>query len=492
MNGDSSTSESIFRLLVPAIDLTPPGAVFVELGGSRWVLTEFSSISDAPPFTCISYSWGAGRTENMFEDGQSMSDRTIPAIETTIKATQAPEHWTSALTCVSRDEQKRAEALTTALGASQAIWIDALCVPSQDPARAACLRSMGAIYSSATQVFVVLPATCSELLHKIHNTEQMGINELLVLDNDDWMTRAWTYQESANSKMTLFIAQGDGSVLIHEHDFLNAILTDTTDYAKAQGLERAKLAIQFPRLDSLQEMIAEHKIVEYAGRSAYQVISAMHQRFAEREEDRIYAMIGVVTDLPSDSQDIHPAEYFMRVCEAKGDYSFIYCTTPRSDLPGKSWRPVADTIPPVLSGLLVSGGGMAGRQEETHLQLDKMCRMMPGTVNPDALKAIGKFLQSDIAGLSPLDIANAVLERLRNKGFSGCGDYLELENGYFFPQSECSRPDDVFAIASEDVQWMNGGPGLLVRSNGSDINNFCDVGVFVGRFPKISESINVS
>lgn len=483
--------ECIFRLLVPATDLAAPDAAFVELCGKCWVLVEFARISDAPPYTCISYSWGKGRTKNMFEDGQSMSDRTIPAIETTIKATQVPEHWSSALTCVSRDEQKRAEALTTALGASQAIWIDALCVPSQDPAQAACLRSMGAIYSSATQVFVVLPATCSELLHKIHNTEQMGINELLSLDNDEWMTRAWTYQETANSKMTLFIAEGDGSVLIHEHDFLNAVLTDTTDYANAQGLERAKLAVQFPRLDSLQEMIAEHKLVEYAGRSAYQVMAAMQPRIAEREEDRIYAMIGVVTDLPSDNQDIPPAEYFMQVCEAKGDYSFIYCAAPRSDLPGKSWRPVADTIRPVLSGLLASGSGVTGRQEKTYLQLDKMCRMMPGAVNPDALKAIGKFLQNDITGLSTLGIANAVLERLRNKGFSGCGDYLELENGYFFPQSECSRPNDVFAIASEDVQWLSGGPGLLVRSNGSDINNFSDVGVFVGRFPKVSESINV-
>lgn len=32
---------------------------------------------------------------------------------------------------------------------------------------------------------------------------------------------------------------------------------------------------------------------------------------------------------------------------------------------------------------------------------------------------------------------------------------------------------------------------LLLRSNGTDINQFCDVGVFVGRFPKTRESINV-
>lgn len=491
MNKISKATEGVFRLLVPTMNSSSSEDTFVELGGKQWVLREFARISDAPPYTCISYSWGKGRTENMFEDGELMSDRTIPAIETTIKASLSPKHWINALMCVSRDEQKREEALTTAIKASQAIWIDALCVPSRDPARAACLRNMGAIYSSAEQVFVVLPAICSEILHKIYKAEQIGLNELRILDNDDWMTRAWTYQESANSQMTLFIAQGDGSVLIHEHDFLNAILTDTTDYADAQGLARSELAIQFPKLDSLQEMIAEHKMVEYTGRSAYQVMAAMHPRYAEREEDRIYAMIGVVTNFPSDSQEIHPAEYFMRACEEKSDYSFIFCTAPRSDLPGRGWRPVADTISPVLSGLLVSGNGLSGHLEKTHLQLDRMCRMRPSTVNPDALTAIGKFLQSDSVTSPPADIVTAVLERLKNKGFSGSGDYLELENGYFFPQSTYSYSDEVFVIASEDVQWLNGGPGLLVRSNGTDIHQFCDVGVFVGKFPKACESINV-
>lgn len=494
MNKVENITEGVFKLLVPAADHHSPDKVFIELYGKHWVLVEFAQISEAPPYTCISYSWGKGRTENMFEDGQLMSDRTLPVIEATIKAAQSPQHWSNALMCVSRDEVKRAEMLTTVLDASQAIWIDALCVPARDPARTACLRSMGTIYSSATQVFVVLPAICSEALHKIHNTNQMVLKDLLALDSDEWITRAWTYQELANSKMTLFIAQGDGNVLIHEHDYLNSILTDITTYADAQGLERTMLASQFPRLERLQEMIAEHKLAEYTGRSAYQVMCAMHTRFAEREEDRIYAMIGVVADLPpnnSDSPSFHPAEYFMQICEAKGDYSFIFSVAPRNGLPGKRWRPITETIRPVLSGLLTSGSELSGHQEETHLLLNKMGRMIPGAVNPDALHAVGKFLQRDIIGLSQEDIANVILERLRGKGFSGCGDYLSLDNGYFFPQSAFSISDENFVVVSEDVQWMNGGPGLLLRSNGTDINQFCDVGAFVGRFPKANESINV-
>lgn len=495
MNNISHTPENIFRLLVPATDLTPPDTLSVELCGSRWVLTEFAQISDAPPYTCISYSWGSGSVENIFEDGQLMSYRTLPVIEATIKASLSPENWDYALKCTPPDAQKEAAALAAALKASQAIWIDALCVPSQEPARAACLRRMGAIYSSAAQVFVVLSEPCFKPLRQIHDKVRMNPEELFVLENDNWITRAWTYQEMANSNSTLFIAQGDGSVLLLAQDFLDAISADTDAYADAQGFERTKLPARFPKLESLQVMMAEHRVVELTGRSAYQVMSAVHQRFAEREEDRIYAMIGVIATSPSDNSDdwaaLHPAEYFMRVCEVKGDYSFIFCTAPRSDIPGRGWRPVADQIQPVLSGLLAPSYGLKGCLKAAHLQLDNMSRISPGTLSTGAMNAIRSFVGSDIAGLSSGDIANVALDNLRRYGFSGCGEYLETENGYFFPQSTLASSDEIFVAVSEDVQWTNGGPGLLLRSNGAEINQFCDVGVFIGRFPKNREPINV-
>lgn len=486
--------EGTFKLLVRVTDPLPPDAFFVELCGNPWVLAEFAQISDAPPYTCISYSWGTGRTQNIFEDGQLMSDRTMPAIEATIRTSLSPELWANALTCISRDPLKVATAVANALESSQAIWIDALCVPSRNPARAACLRSMGAIYRSATQVVAVLPKSCSQLLHKIQNGYPMTLEELLTLEADDWITRAWTYQETANSKFTLYVAEGDVSVLVHEHDFLSAIVTATTDYADTQKFSRTELSVQFPRLDSLQEMIAEHKIEEFTGRSAYQVMSAMHQRYAEREEDRVYAMIGVVTDVRTDSFDdasLDPTEYFMRICEAKGDFSFIYSAAQRSDAPGRLWRPAFSQIPPVISGLLAYGTGQSGSLKASHLQLDNVCRVSQGKTNPEAMKSIGWFLQRDIKSSSSSEAADAVLKRLRQKGFLGCGEHLELENGYFFLQSGGTRSDEAFVVVTEGVQWTNGGPGLLVCSDGSDIYRFCDVGVFVGRMPKVSETIKL-
>jgi hypothetical protein len=89
----------------------------------------------------------------------------------------------------------------------------------------------------------------------------------------------------------------------------------------------------------------------YLERSAYQVMSAMVARFSEREEDYFNAMLGAITATPLHTpQDppLQPAEYFMRVCEAKGDYSFIYSVAPRSQVRGRCWRPFAKSMVAIL------------------------------------------------------------------------------------------------------------------------------------------------
>lgn len=494
MTNTLNVSENMFRLLVPATDATPPDAHFVELCGSPWVLTEYGSIREAPTFTCVSYSWGQGRIENMLEGGV-MSERTIPAIEATIKASQSRENWASHIQFTYAGDPKEEEAYQeAALKASRAIWIDAFCVPHHEPAKTSCLCSMGAIYSSARQVFVVLSKSCADVFRQIRKTGCLDTSALFVLESDEWITRAWIYQEAVNSQALYFILQDDEKTLVSGLDFLNAIVTATGDYRNVHGIDPFTWAVLHPWLNNLEGIVADYRIAEFAERSAYQLMSAMHQRVLGKVGDHFYAMIGAITIEPLAVQDdnaLHPSEYFMRVCEAKGDYSFIYCVAPRSDVLGRHWRPVAGQIPPVISGLLVSGSGLNGCLTPTHLQLKNMCKLVPGAINAASTTATKAFLNGASMSLSPDDMAAAILENLRKIGFSGCGDYLEFEDGFFFPQSTFTRSDDIFVVVSEDVQWTNGGPGLLLRSNGTEINQFCDVGVFVGRFPKTSESVNV-
>src|SRR5262245_37388246 len=91
----------------------------------------------AAPYICVSYSWGVERTANPFYSGQSMSIRALPALKATHAALAAFE--------ATPDEMRL-----------RVVWLDAACVPPQDPAHTLCLRNMGAIYAAARAVLAVM------------------------------------------------------------------------------------------------------------------------------------------------------------------------------------------------------------------------------------------------------------------------------------------------------------------------------------------------
>ncbi len=202
------------------------------------MLVEFERISDAPPYTCISYDWGHDKTEHLLNDHRLMSARTIPVIETAIRVSRAQENWANNVQfSYDRDSEKEEAGRAAALKASQAFWIDALCVPLRDPSRSACLQSMGEIFNSASQVFAVLAEVCSEMLHQMHNFGRLDHSALFILESDDWITRAWTYQETVNSKALYFMAENNEISLISGLDFLNVVLTATDDYQNAHEMD---------------------------------------------------------------------------------------------------------------------------------------------------------------------------------------------------------------------------------------------------------------
>jgi hypothetical protein len=454
----------VFRLLVPASQPSP-GTRSIELQGRHWLLTDQTfGATDTPEYICVSYAWGRGKTVNPFDESHPMSDRAVPAIEATIRIMKPT-----------------------------AIWIDALCAPSQDPARAVCLQNMGAIYGNASQVVVVLSKSASVLLEQFHRSSRIDTETLLVLENDDWVTRAWTYQEIVNSKSIHFIAERGSEASVSGTELLNGVGQAIADYKKLNGFDSFKLRSLHPRLDSLEDVIADWQTADYLERSAYQAMSAIDQRVSEREDDRFYAMIGAITTTPFYDQDnraVHPAEYFMRICESKGDYSFIYSVAPRSEISGKCWRPVIGPIQ-VIFPWHSFGKGQSGSIFPTHIQLNNMCRMIPGSLDPTARLFMEKWLYADSA-VSSSDISSTIiLQRLREAGFSGCGDHLELTDGYFFPQTPLTQVDEVLVFVAIDVRWVFGAPGILVKGNSSEIHHFSGVGVFVGPVPKVGMSMNI-
>lgn len=220
----------------------------------------------------------------------------------------------------------------------------------------------------------------------------------------------------------------------------------------------------------------------------------MDQRDSERAEDHFYAMIGAITTTilqVEGDETLRPSEYFMRVCEEKGDFSFLYSGAPRNEAAGRRWRPLEGRYSALLPDLITHGSTEAGHKEQTHLKLNNMYRLVPGAITFDGLKAARWFVDDKCEKRPSNEVAALVLKRLRILGFSGCGAYLEFETGFFFPQSERLLSDDLFVAVSHDIHWVNGGPGLLLRATDSDINDFCETGAFVGKRPKSGDGIKV-
>jgi heterokaryon incompatibility protein (HET) len=369
-----------------------------------------------------------------------------------------------------------------------AIWIDAFCIPVQEPTRTACLRSMGTLYSAATGVIAVLSKVCSTLLDEVARTGRIDETGLLLLEKDEWVSRAWTYQEIVNSKSFHFAAEG-GSASLSGTEFLNHIGSAIESYKKGRGYDSFRFRTLHPRLNDLEDTIADWKTAGYSERSAYQVMSSMDGRTSQVPDDWFNALIGAITDQPLSSRydtALHPAEYFMQVCEEKGDFSFIYSNAPRSNSSGRSWRPRPGPIS-AIQPWHTFGDGQSGSLEADRLRLQKMCRMMRGAVSATAVQFITKWLGNSSNDSPNLPIQ--ILTRLRQAGFAGRGDIIELEEGYFFPFSRTEGVDNMLVFVALGVRWVHGGPGLIVAQDVTNLNQFRDVGVFVGLIPKSGESI---
>ena len=220
----------------------------------------------------------------------------------------------------------------------------------------------------------------------------------------------------------------------------------------------------------------------------------MDRRTSERKEDYFNALIGAITAEPlrdPSATALHPAEYFMRLCEEKGDFSFIYSSAPRSNAPGRSWRPLAGPIP-AIQPWHTFGDGQSGRLYPSFLRLENMCCVTRGSISSAAEQFLRDWLRDGSDDSAAGTLPDRVLTRLRQASFVGCGDFIELEDGYFFPLTTNRTADNFLVLVAGRVRWPHGGPGLITTQDHTGLHQFRDVGVFVGPHPKPSESIDLA
>jgi len=174
---------------------------------------------------------------------------------------------------------------------------------------------MGAIYSRASQVAAVLSPESAPILERMLEASRLEEATLLQLEADDWITRAWTYQEMVNNRNVQFIAESGSPVVVDAETALNKIGEAIESYKKAHHLDSFAMRVAHPRLDSMEDLIADWMTAVYLERSAYQVMSSMDRRVSRVEKDHFHAMIGSITaELPGAADlSLPAAEYFMSV-----------------------------------------------------------------------------------------------------------------------------------------------------------------------------------
>ena len=456
---------SAFRLLVRSTDEAPPGSASIEAGGSRWRVMDAGSVpspASAPKYVCVSYSWGKDQAPNPFDPEQSMSARAMSALEAAIAT------WRPA-----------------------AIWLDAACMPRAGSARILGLQSMGAIYAAARAVLAVLSSGASAVLDAVRRNEAIAISALKQLEEDEWISRAWTYQEIINSRKIGFVAEGQRDVPVRGVRLLNAVGHAIGNLRKAERADAFQFRARHPRLDALETLIEDWLQADHEQRSAYRVMAGVAGRTAREPEDLFYAMIGAITTAPGvDRSEIDPAEYFMRVCERKGDFSFIYAQAPRDPSRAGGWRPAPGPLDPLIPWAS-NGERQKGELHPEGLRLHDMAALRTGSLAPASLDFVRVWLQKTTGITGPPSLQAAVRDTLKSAGFSGCGPCTETAEGFFFAQGLAPDYGDPTLFVARDISFNFGAPGLVAVRTAQDKLAVRDVGILVGPPPTSGATITL-
>ena len=313
-----------FRLIVETS--SPSAENSITLEGRHWCLSEPLDISreeSIPHYVCLSYKWGPVREWNQYIKAGYISNQTIPALEIAIRSST-----------------------------STAFWTDVFCIPSEQHSRQATLESMGFIYSSASQVMIILSSLPFDAIKEMSEGDLLKESTLETLEKDEWNRSVWTYQEVVNSQRLRFVCGSRTGLTVDGPHFLNCVGSALRLYKSKHNLDTFTVCERFPNLSAFEDLLLDYMTGDYTKRSALQVLSNFHRRSWEEPRNYFYAMIGVMIQEPlswstgSTLSDI--AEAFMTVCERKNDYSFIYTSSPRTEPPGKRWYPVPGILPSIL------------------------------------------------------------------------------------------------------------------------------------------------
>ncbi|TCD60855.1 hypothetical protein EIP91_009404 [Steccherinum ochraceum] len=416
----------------------------LDIDGVVWSLSDSFDIHQdtIPEYACVSYVWGSGRAENPIHPSISMSDRTLPVLSAAIRNTEF-----------------------------EAFWVDAFCVPTDPAHRGPTLESMGYIYSRAKQVVAVLAPRSFAAVKEMSTLQKGDIPSVRLLEDlerETWIRSVWTYQEVVNSSTTFFVGEdsADGK-LLDCSEFLNALGYYQTKYREHANITTFDMRTRYPNLDAFEDLMVDWLLAAYTQRSALEIMANMPRRYYEDPKNYFYSMIGALTQKPS-KRSKKPtvealAETFMAIAEEKGDYSFIFASSPRDRRPGLEWRPKPELLQAIVHWH-VDGEALIGAREPDGIRLKGMTIARRSTAaGSQAKQTVASWLQApQLAESSDDAIAGAMRQVLKKCGFSGSGRHILTQHGFTFPQEELSDDADVEVWLTTDIYYVFGAPAFVV------------------------------
>jgi len=418
----------------------------VEIGNTYWrLVTHDLDTSDVEtiPFICASYAWGKVKESSAFHPSFEVSIRTKPIVA----------------------------AIVARRPLCTRIWVDAFCVPLEEHARIHTLQSMGYIYSLAQEVVAVLSSATQPVIKQMAESDRLTDAEhLKTLESDDWISRAWTYQEAVNSRRFAITCEGPGDWIVEGSHFLNCLGFTLTRFQEAPYSSQD--GPTYPRLDTFQDLIADYMIAAYQERSALQVMSNMDRRDQENQADHFYAMMGAISNKCSSFADtVDACEAFMAMCEKKGDYSFIYSSTERNPAPKRRWRPLSNDLLPAVLSWHCFGDPQPAHEEDGSLYLDDVLVVEPHHLTDTGIEFLEDWVRRSKFSVSRSGgIESMVSLALECMGFRGSFKGIPTKNGLFFPVGKQPFHEGMTIIVATKVRWTFGAPGLIcIREEGEEV-----------------------
>jgi len=374
---------------------------------------------------------------------------------------------------------------------------------------------MGFIYSASVSVMIVLRGQIWKIIESVSSTvspRALTHDEMKTVEDDTWISRAWTYQEIINSRAAFFTtlqSDAEGHVIPAEK-FFNCVGFSIDQWKKKTGQGHNSILEVFPNLNTLEDTLADVQMRDYLDRSALAVLSNISLRKFDPDypQNMLLACMGALTkDVswgPPSTTLAELAETLMTICEKKEDYSFIYTRDVRSYVPGMRWRPSPSQLESKGPVHLVpvanwyTSGDQKGQKDPRGVSLNRMVRLHPAeTMSGDAEYSIRKYVYGLKDPIEPDRITGGIfrykegekeeldhtlLRFLKMIGWNGDCEPRICESGLFFSQLSLGERDEVEMYAAADIGWVFGSPGLVRWIVDGEFHY--SAGVFIGLVAK--------